>query len=303
MDQETEQQAASRGGRPVNPNSTRRLRTYREKLNAAGTDVNAIIAANAWARANGVEVAPAAELVERNAVQGFTRAPAHDDQANGPVVDVPYSVGEPSQANPASVPAQDQANAAPEPAHQVEGETVPEVEAVADPSAFPDLGGADPTAPPPPPPPPRRPPEESYMGENPDLVASCAQAPAFVFGALARLTEGRAIDLTKPVKVTLFKGTKLERSVDADPVVRLSELTGVAMARGIEATAAAAEAAGDAGGGKPGVLMELLPLGLAFGAAVLVPSAEKAKGIAVAAGGWLLRGARGAATRLLGRRR
>ncbi|MFP2960424.1 hypothetical protein ACLEPN_22035 [Myxococcus sp. 1LA] len=136
------------------------------------------------------------------------------------------------------------------------------------------------------------------MGENPDLVAACAKAPAFLFTALARLTAGKAFDLTQPIDIVLFEGTPVEKHVKANPVVRMSELTGVAIARRVESAAEAAREAGDAGGGKPGVLMELLPLGIAFGAAVLVPSAETAKRVAFASMGWMLTGARGAASSL-----
>lgn len=273
------QQAANRGGRPVNPQSNRKVRTYREKLRAAGTDLRGICAANAWARAHGVQIDGAAELLERSAPamdvsyrveHGLPGPELHDHQAAEP------ELGHEQAAGP-----------------ELGDHPEPELEDVVDPSVFPDLGGvapddeAEPKQ--------EAPPADTFMGERPDLVAACAQAPAFVFGALARLTEGRAIDLTRPVKVTLFKGTPVERAVDADPVTRLAELTGVAMARRIEKAAAAAAEAGDAGGGKPGVAMELLPLGLAFGAAVIVPSADAAKGIGLAAVGWLLRGAQGAA--------
>lgn len=308
-------QQTSKGGRPVNPNSNRKLRTYREKLHTAGADLAAICAANAWARAHGVPLDPRAELLERTAPAlnvNFRRVPKppelHADQADA--AEPEHHQAEPEMEDAADAAEPEDHQAEPELEDVAEPEPEPELEDVADPSVFPDLGGEAPpvddgTPPPPPPPPPRKP-EESYMGEDPNLVAACAQGPLFVLAALARLTAGRAIDLTQPVDTVLFEGTPVERRVKADPVRRMSELAGVAMARRVEAVAEAAREAGDAGGGKPGVLMEFLPLGLAFGAAVLVPSADAAKGAVRGAVSWMLDGARGAARtfkRRLGRGR
>jgi hypothetical protein len=256
--------------------------------------VAAIIKANEWARAHGVPVDGAAELVERSAPHNLT--PAADDAPapSGPVLDVPFSRVEPPPA--AAAPAPPPADAA------APGAPGPELVDVADPTAFPDL--APPGSPPPDlgggaagttsePPKSEAPPKDTFMGERADLVEACAKGPLFVLGAVAELTRGGLIDLTRPVERTLFAGTPVERKVAADPVTRLSELAGVAIARRIQA---AAEAAGNAGEeGKPSLKWELVPLGLAFGAAVVVPAADRLKGAASAVGSWFARGAAGAA--------
>ncbi|MFP2960425.1 hypothetical protein ACLEPN_22040 [Myxococcus sp. 1LA] len=77
-------QQTSKGGRPVNPSGTRKVRTYREKLDAAGVDLLAIREANRWARQHGVTLDPRAELLERSA---------------GPAINVPFRrVPEPEAA-------------------------------------------------------------------------------------------------------------------------------------------------------------------------------------------------------------
>ncbi|MBZ4422017.1 hypothetical protein [Myxococcus sp. RHSTA-1-4] len=289
----------AKGGRPAT-NPGRWPRTYREMLRKAGSDVAAIVKANAWGRAHGVALEGAAELVERNAPHALTPAADEDPAATGPVVDVPFSRVDAPPAEDGTPPTPPADAGAP-------GAAAPELVEVVDPSVFPDL--APPGSPPPdvgagtssstseapaaseaPPKP-----ADSFMGEPADLVEGCARGPLFILGAIAEMTRGSVIDLTRPVERTLFKGTPVERTVTADPVTRMGELAGVAIARRVQAAAALAAEKGDAAGGKPSVTWELVPLGLAFGAAVVVPSAGKLKGAAAAVGGWFMRGAAGAA--------
>jgi len=296
-------------GRPAS-SPDRWPRSYREMLRRAGDDVDAITKANGWARAHGVPVDAMAGALERAAKERpLTPMPAEVPEASGPVLDVPFSRVEASpsgeSAPPVSAPA---------------GAGAPELVEPVDPSVFPDLappvaasgagtgspsaegatgagtpgapaGGAEGAAAASAPKEPE-PAGPTYMGENPELVEACAKGPLFVLGALAELTRGGLIDLTKPVERTLFQGTPLERSVRADPVTRISELTGVAIARRVQAAAAKA---GDGASGKPSVGWELVPLALAFGGAVAVPSAGLLSGAAKVVGGWFTRGAAGAA--------
>ncbi|TQF17229.1 hypothetical protein FJV41_04085 [Myxococcus llanfairpwllgwyngyllgogerychwyrndrobwllllantysiliogogogochensis] len=270
---------ARRGGRPAS-NPHRQARTYRDKLRAAGADVAAICEANAWARAHDVPVDGAAELVE-----------LHSRERAAPAAPPPPSAPPPS---------------APPPPAPAEPEQGPELVDPVDPSVFdrplgdaahddpsddgePDPGHAGPR----PPPQPTDPTHPTYMGEPPELVEACARGPLFVLGALAELTRGGLLDLTRPVERTLFAGTPFARDVRADPVTRLSELAGVGIARRVQA--AAASAATDGGVAHPSVAWELVPLGLAFAGAVALPNVGLVSGAAKSVGGWLLRGAQGAA--------
>jgi hypothetical protein len=289
----------SAGGRPAT-NPSRWPREYRDKLRKAGSDLGAIVRANQWAREHGVPVEPAAELLERNA-RNFAPAPAAQASTPGPVLDVPFSQVPPMRAEPSAAPVSPLVEPEAPGAELVEPEAPSGSADDARASAERAPGAAaKPSAEPPEveampeeePAAPKRPPGESFMGENPDLVAALAAGPAFIIGALARLTEGGLVDLTKPVKVTLMRGTPHAREVDADPVARLSELVAVAMARRQEAAAAASA---DGEDGKPSLWWEALPLGAAFAVTVGAPLAGVAKSAAAAVGGWFLRGAQGAA--------
>ncbi|MCE9674080.1 hypothetical protein LY474_40455, partial [Myxococcus stipitatus] len=214
----------------------------------------------------------------------------------GPVIDGTYT--QVAAAEPApELDDQAAAEPAPELDDQAAAEPAPELDDQAaaepagedlvdpvDPSAF--APAAEPAAPESAPPP-----AESYMGEPAALVEACARGPLFVLGAIAELTRGSAVDLTRPVSRTLFAGTPVERTVNADLVTRMAELTGVALARKVQA----ASRVGAGPAGHPSVGWELVPLGLAFVGAVAVPSAGRLSGLASAVGGWLRRGATGAA--------
>lgn len=287
---------SSRGGRPAS-NPARWPREYRDKLRAAGTDVAAITRANEWARRMGVPLDAAAERAERSApprpLSTAVNAVNLSAELTGrPVVDVPYTQVAPpvSPLVEAEPPGPDLVEPTAADAGSAEASAA-EATAADDGGPYDapevDAEPEDARAP--------RPPDETFMGEAPDLVAALAQGPAFVLGALARLTEGRAIDLTKPVKVTLMRGTPHAREVDADPVGRLSELIGVWMARKQEAAAAELPAGEVA---KPGVGYELLPLVAAFAVTVGAPVMGTVRSVAGAAGGWMLRGAQGAAAGL-----
>jgi|GEM_PF-6331730 len=260
---------ARRGGRPAS-NPQRQARTYRDMLRAAGSDVAAICAANAWARAHGVPLDGPAELVELHSRQQAAPPPP---SAPPPAAPPPEPEQGPELVEPVDPSAFDQP---PDDAAQEDAE---DKEGVMD-------GGAMPAEPPDP----SRP---TYMGEPPELVEACARGPLFVLGALAELTRGGLLDLTRPVERTLFAGTPFARDVRADPVTRLSELAGVGIARRVQAAAASAATGG--GAAHPSVAWELVPLGLAFAGAVALPNVGLVSGAAKSVGGWLLRGAQGAA--------
>ncbi|NTX62625.1 hypothetical protein HUA74_18395 [Myxococcus sp. CA051A] len=271
-----------RAGRPAT-NPQRQARTYRDKLRAAGADVAAICAANAWARDHRVALDNAAELVERHATAtaqpehvqpelepvepARQPAPPYEATPTGPVLEVPYQVVTP-EAPPASEPELVQ------PADPAGFAALGEEEPVQEPAAEAAEEPSDP--------------DTTYMGEPADLVEACSQSVLFLLGSLAELTRGHPlVDLTRPVERVLFRGTPVERTVRGDPVVRITELCGVGLAR----RAQAAVDAVDGPPGKPGIAWELVPLGLALA----LPFAGAATGIAVAGGKVFMRGARGAA--------
>ncbi|MCY1003718.1 hypothetical protein OWM54_41900 [Myxococcus sp. MISCRS1] len=299
-------QPARRGGRPAS-NPQRQARTYKDMLRAAGTDVEAVCEANAWARQHQVPLDGLAELLE--ARERTTPAAAYRQM-------LADADGESSAIIDANDWARERGIPLDAAAEQVEDRIADEIEraererqAAAQTQATPPgaspagdvVNPVDPSvfAPPPPEPEaapaeePKREQRETYMGEPPDLVEACARGPLFVLGAIAELTRGGLLDLTKPVERTLFAGTPFQRDVRADPVTRMSELSGVAIARRVQAAASSAASAGT--NAHPSVAWELVPLGLAMAGAVALPNIALVTGAAKAVGGWLMRGAQGAA--------
>ncbi|AGC45454.1 hypothetical protein MYSTI_04154 [Myxococcus stipitatus DSM 14675] len=292
---------ASRGGRPAS-NPARQARSYRDMLRAAGADVEAICEANDWARQHGVPLDGAAELVERHAQeQAERRVQKYREYLREAQGDVNEVINANAWARENGVPLDaeaerlgdewdarrnEQTSGPPPPSEPPASAEVPPEEPVqpADPDGFASLGDE--------PQPEVLPPEEpkgpTYMGEPVDMVEAFSQAALFLAGSLAELTRGHPVmDLTRPIERVLFKGTPVERTVRGDPVARVSELTGVGLAR----RAQRAMAAVDGPAGKPGIGWELVPLCAALG----IPLVVHAKGAVVSAARGYMAGARGAA--------